>query len=202
MATLTLYDAAGSSNALKARFLLELLGLSYEKVDIPFERPRPDWYVAIHPLATIPALRDGDAVIGESNAILRYLAGREGRTDLYPSDLLARAHVDWVLDTWSMHLRPVAIQVEMPALFGPTPDLEKTAAALPAYISVLERVEQLVRGEGTLCAGGLTIADACAAPTLYRAAKLDLPWERLPKLAAVRDTVLAHPAFIAAGAVR
>lgn len=202
MATLTLYNAAGSSNALKARFLLELLGLAYDKVEIPFERPRPDWYAALHPLATIPLLRDGDAVIGESNTILRYLAGRELRTDLYPSDPLARAHVDWVMDTWSMHLRPVAIQVELPALFGPTPDVEKAAEALPAYVAVLECVERLVRGSGTLCAGGLTIADACAAPTLYRAAKLDLPWERLPKLAAVRDTVLAHPAFIAAGAVR
>ena len=202
MATLTLYDNALSSNALRVRFLLALLDLPYEKVEVPFDRPRPDWLVAIHPLATIPALRDGDAVIGESNTILRYLAAREGRTDLYPADPLARAHVDWVLDTWSMHLRPVAIRVETAALFGPTPDTAKVAETLPDYVAVLEQVERFVRGDGTLCAGGLTIADVSAAPTLYRAVKLDLPWERLARLAAVRDTVLAHPAFIAAGPVR
>lgn len=202
MATLTLYDNTLSSNALRARFLLALLELPYDKVEIPFERPRPGWFAEIHPLATIPALRDGDAVIGESNTILRYLAAREGRADLYPADLLARAHVDWVLDTWSMHVRPAAIRVEMPALFGPTPDATKVAETLPDYVAVLEQVERLVRGDGTMCAGGLTIADVSAAPTLYRAAKLDLPWDRLPRLAAVRDTVLAHPAFIAAGPVR
>lgn len=202
MSTITLYDSPGSSNALKARIALAALGLAYDKVNVPMERPRPDWLTAFHPLGTVPALRDGDLVIAESNTILRYLAAREGRADLYPTDLAARSQVDWIMDTWSMHVRPAAIEVERPALFGPEPDTAAVEAALPHYVSVLERVEQIVRGNGSLCAGGITIADFCAAPTLYRAHKIGLPWERLPKLAAAKDAILAHPAFIAAGAVR
>ena len=38
-------------------------------------------------------------MLAESNAILRYLAAREGRDDLLPADPRERAPVDWLLDT-------------------------------------------------------------------------------------------------------
>lgn len=200
---LTLYNAPGSSNALKVRIILAELGLAYETVDVDMADQRPDWYTEFNPFGRVPALKDGSAVLAESNTILRYLAAREGRTDLYPIEPLGRALVDWILDTWSMHVRPAAIGVERPALFGPEPDVAAVEAGMPAYVSALEKVERLVRGDGTLCAGGITIADFSAAPTLYRANKIaGVPWERLPKLRACADAILAHPAFIAAGAVR
>jgi glutathione S-transferase len=52
--------------------------------------------------------------------------------------------------------------------------------------------------------GTFTIADICAAPTLFRSAKLELPldWAALPRLAAVREAVTTHPSFLAASPVR
>jgi glutathione S-transferase len=38
---LVLYDNAGSTNALKVRFLLEELGLAWTTVDVPIEGDRP-----------------------------------------------------------------------------------------------------------------------------------------------------------------
>ena len=83
--SLVLYTNPASSNAMKVRFLLAELGLEYERKHVPIGRPRPDWYVEIYPFGTIPFMRDGDLELGESNAMLRYLANREGRTDLYPA---------------------------------------------------------------------------------------------------------------------
>ena len=83
---LTLCDHPISSNALKVRFLLAELGLEYERRTIPITRPRPDDYVALNPLAGIPTLIDGDLVLTESNAILRYVANRYGGEELYPAD--------------------------------------------------------------------------------------------------------------------
>ena len=51
----------------------------------------------------VPALKDGSAVLAESNTILRYLAAREGRTDLYPLEPLGRALVDVAADRLAGH---------------------------------------------------------------------------------------------------
>ncbi len=42
----------------------------------------------------MPALEDGDLVIAESMAIVRYLADKAGETSVYPSDFKQRALVD------------------------------------------------------------------------------------------------------------
>ncbi len=93
-----LHDHPRSSNAQKVRFLLGVLDLEYERRTVPFEPPRPGWHLALNPIGGIPVLIDGDVVLAESNAILRYLAAREGRADLLPASARERAPVDWVLD--------------------------------------------------------------------------------------------------------
>lgn len=200
---LTLYGAPPSGNALKVRFLLAELGVQHETVDVPMERPRPDWYLALNPVGGIPTLVDDDLVLPESNAILRYLAAREGRDDLYPADLRVRARVDRLLDTWSTLVRPTVHPLERACgLFG-----ERDEAAIPACTEAAEQtldaVERLVADNGTMT-GSFTIADVCAAPTLFRSANLPLPldFSRWPRLARIRDTVTARPGFVAAGPVR
>lgn len=88
---LILFDNPISSNALKVRFLLSELGLGHERREVPLARPRPQWYLDVNPLGGIAAIQDGDLILSESNAILRYLANREGRIDLYPREPSARA---------------------------------------------------------------------------------------------------------------
>jgi len=66
---LTLYDFPTSGNARKVRLLLAELGLEFEHVPVPRPRPRPDWYLEINPFGGVPAIRDGDLVLAESQAI-------------------------------------------------------------------------------------------------------------------------------------
>ena len=103
---LLLYDNPASGNALKVRFLLRELGLEWATREVPLARPRPDWYLAVNPLGGVPTLDDDGFVLTESNTILRYLAQREGRTDLYPDEPRERARVDEFLDRWSLTFRP------------------------------------------------------------------------------------------------
>jgi glutathione S-transferase len=202
---LELYDHPVSSNALKVRFLLAELGLDYERIHVPIERPRPDWYADVNPLVGIPSLRDGDLVLSESNAILRYLANREGRDDLYPVDPAARARVDMMLDRFSLTLRPALFQVEAAALgftpqggFGAAPgDPEVARGKIEAAAPTLRTFDGLMSGSGHWL-GDFTIVDCAAAPALSRTLRTGHDLSAFPNLERVGDLAIARPAFQAA----
>ena len=197
-----LHDHPHSSNAQKVRFLLGVLGLEYERRTVPFGVERPDWHLAVNPLGGIPALIDGDLALSESNAILRYLAGREGRTDLLPVDPRERAPVDWALDAVATSLRPACREIDAPAYgwrlrrgIGAEPP---HPAALPAAIArvapTLAALAAMIGEGGYACHGRLTVADCGAMPSLWRlrhAGALD----GHPELMTWAETVGGHPAW-------
>lgn len=202
--TLVLYDFPQSGNARKVRLLLAELGLEPEHRYVPFTRPRPDWYVALNPFAGVPALQDGDVFLAESHAILRYLALREGRDDLYPAEPARRARVEWALDAFATHTQArigplnrmlvAETRDETGASHPERADPERVAAALPDAREGLAAFEAFCADDGTVCGGGFTIADCAASPVLLRTRifPLDLDAE-FPKLARVRDAVAARP---------
>jgi glutathione S-transferase len=202
---LLLYDNPVSSNALKARFLLAELGLDYERRTVPFDLPRPDWYLAVNPVGGIPALEDDGLVLAESHAILRYLASRERRDDLYPADLRARATVDEFLDRWALTFRPAFFRFEMPTLGfvpgrgmgGGPPDPAALPAIAEAIAPTLHLLDGLVGRSGPAL-GRFTIADVAAAPVLYRTAHTGLDLSPYPNVARWRDALVERPAFAAA----
>jgi glutathione S-transferase len=202
-----LHDHPRSSNAQKVRFLLSVLGLEYERRTVPFADERPDWHLAINPVGGIPALIDGDVVLAESNAILRYLAAREGRDDLLPAEPRERAPVDWLLDTVGSTLRPACREVDGPA-FGWQPHLGIGSAPLrpgdvPAAIaSIAPRLttySELVGDGGYACLGRLTLADCSAMPSLWRLLHAGA-LEAHAKLRTWAETVAAHPAWASVAA--
>ena len=197
-----LHDHPRSSNAQKVRFLLSVLGLEYERRTVPFADERADWHIAVNPVGGIPALIDGDVVLAESNAILRYLAAREGRDDLLPADPRERAPVDWLLDTVGTTLRPACRQVDGPA-YGWRPRLGigsaplrpgDVPAATASIASRLAAFSRLLGDGGYACHGRLTLADFSAMPSLWRL----LHAGGLDGHAGLRtwaETVAAHPAW-------
>ena len=209
-AGLLLYDHPVSSNALKARFLLAELGLEYETTQVPFGQPRPEWYTALNPFGRIPTLVDGDLVLAESNAILRYLAHRERRYDLYPLEPAERAPVEWALDAWSTQVRPPLFSVERAALFHRDMETgggsweEADPGAIEAVRgpaeAALDVFERFVADNGTVL-GRLTIADFAVGPVLWRTSRLPLDFSRWPKAARLREAIAARRSFQAAGPV-
>jgi glutathione S-transferase len=203
-----LYDNPVSSNALKVRFLLGELGLPYDTREVPLARPRPDWYLAQNPIGGVPTLDDDGLVLAESHAILRYLAQRERRDDLYPPVPAERARVDEFLDRFALSLRGAFFQVERLALgfvdgvgfnAGP-PDPDGARAKAAEIAGTVELFEGLVADNGTVL-GTFTIADCAVAPVLFRTRNTGMDLTPYPRLLLVRETVTARDGFAAAGAV-
>ena len=86
---------ATSGNVQKVLFYLEETGTPYSREDYgrQFNNTGGD-YLKLNPNGKVPTVVDGDTVIWESHTILRYLASKAGKTDLYPTDLAARSQVE------------------------------------------------------------------------------------------------------------
>lgn len=80
---LTLYHAP-RTRSIRVRWLLEEMELPYELHTLQFAtRPAGDEsYALIHPLRKVPALKDGDQIVLDSIAIMQYLLGRYGPSEL------------------------------------------------------------------------------------------------------------------------
>jgi glutathione S-transferase len=158
------------------RFLLGVLGVECERRTVPFEAPRPDWHDAVNPLGGIPALVDGELVLTESNAILRYLAARDGRGDVLPGQPRERASVDWLLDAAATTLRPACREIDAPAygwrsrrgIGAEQPRPGDVPAAIAGIEQRLTAFSRLLGDGGYACLGRLTLADCAAMPSLWR----------------------------------
>src|SRR5688500_19845675 len=68
-------------NPMKVALCLEEMGLAYEPIPVDTrkgEQHKPG-YVAINPNAKVPSIVDGEVAMFDSNAIVRYLAGKTGK---------------------------------------------------------------------------------------------------------------------------
>ncbi len=196
--TLVLYDNRGSSNALKVRFLLGELGLEVDLVDVPLDDDRPQWYRDLHPFGTVPCLVDGDLRLVESNTILRYLADREGRDDLYPRGLRERARVDELLDALSLAVRPALWELELRTYYATTSyPPHAVAAAREALSRAMVGWESLIEPGGALT-GSFSIADIAAAARMWLLPQLPIDLAPFPKTRQMLAAATARPAYRAA----
>lgn len=87
-----MYVVIGSrgSRAFRVLWMLEELGLPYEHIPA---RPQSDEARAHNPSGKVPCLRDGDAVLTDSVAIMTWLADGHGRLT-HPAGTLERARQD------------------------------------------------------------------------------------------------------------
>ena len=201
--SLTLHTHRFSSNGQKAQLMLDTVGLDYAVREVPFEAERADWHVAVNPMGGIPALVDGDFHLAESNTILRYLADREGREDLYPRDPKERATIDWILDLWALVVRPALFSYESAqygivigvGMFGkdaaPEAEVqEKFDRAVPK----LNQAMQILDLVGPwACLGHRTIADIAATPVLHRIVHAPVDLSQVPRMQTWAEACLATP---------
>jgi GST-like protein len=125
-----------SPNPAKIALFLEEAGLDYEVVTVDTlkgEAQTPE-FLAINPNGKVPALRDGDAVLFDSSAILLYLGEKTGRFmgDATPE---GRARLLSWLMLFATGVAPFSGQAVHFSLFAPEPK----AYALNRYSYEAER---------------------------------------------------------------
>ncbi|MEQ9813796.1 MAG: glutathione S-transferase family protein [Azospirillaceae bacterium] len=185
-----------SGNVQKVLFLLEELGIDYQREDYgrQFDNTQTADYLALNPNAKVPTLIDGDLVIWESNTILRYLASKSG-SELYPSDLGERSQVerwmDWLLAT--LNTAYVAVfkdsknaPADRAAIFG---DMAKEVAG------ALKILDGALDGRDWIAGEAVSLADIALAPIVHRCVNFPIDLPSIPNVDRWIGAIRERPAF-------
>jgi len=103
-----IWGRLNSLNVQKVVWAAEELGLGYERRDAggPYGVVETPDYLAMNPMGQVPVIEDEGFVLWESNAILRYLAGKHDPGGLWPADARTRADADRWMDWQSTEFYP------------------------------------------------------------------------------------------------
>lgn len=128
-------------------------------------------YAALNPNKLVPTLEDGDFVLTENSAILKYLADKID-SPAYPKDLKQRARVNERMDWTSTQLCiDLVYALVYPQIFdahkrrsdeAQAATLERGKARAQAWLEVLDK-SVLGSGNAYLCGNDISIADYHAA---------------------------------------
>jgi len=127
---LKLYYAPGACS-LAAHIVLEEVGARYElsRVDLAANQQNSPEYLRINPKARVPALIDGDWVLTEAPAILRYIAARHPAAGLWPWDPREEARCAEWLNWISSTIHVAFVHVRRAARYAADPHAVEDVAA-------------------------------------------------------------------------
>lgn len=196
---LTVLGRNTSSNVQKVMWLLAELGHPCRRVDMGGQfggNKEPD-YLVKNPNGVVPTLIDGDAVIWESNTILRYLANRFGATRVYPVEHFRRARVERWMD-WQLSTLGPANTLLFQAIVR-TPAEQRKPELINDYRNrnaMLFAVLDTALGEVEYLGGDvLTLADIALGPLTYRWFELPVERPAYKNLRRWYDSLCQRPAF-------
>lgn len=197
---ITVFGRATSSNVQVAMWTIGELGLEHERLDYGHVYGGVDTpeYLAMNPNGRVPTMRDGDLVMWESAAILRYLAARYGDGVFWPADPAHRA----ALDMWAEWIKTTFAPAFALGVFWPlirTPKAQRDDAAMVAAIEQVKPLAAMMDrriGEGPWLAGAdFTFADVMFGHLLYRYYTMPMDRAATPALDAYYARLQERPAF-------
>lgn len=197
----------GRSNSINVRKVLWLcaeLEVDYEHVEwgqpgLSLHAPE---YLALNPNAKVPVIIDDGFVLWESNVICRYLAARQRRDDLLPTELKQRARVEQWMDWQTTELNN-AWRYAFMALVRKSPDYQDenaVRASVHSWNQHLAIVDQALATSGAYITGdGFTLADVVLGLAVHRWVMTPIEHRELPAVAAYYARLSERPGFMRHG---
>jgi maleylpyruvate isomerase len=200
-----LYSYFRSSAAYRVRIALNLKGLAYATEPVHLlkdggQQLLPD-YTRLNPLALIPTLVDGPAVLTQSLAIIEYLEETHPIPPLLPPTPIARARVRALALSIACDIHPLN---NLRVLRYLKRELNLPDDARDAWylhwvrtgLLALERMLAESSETGAYCHGGTpTLADICLVPQVFNARRVDCDLSAMPNIVRIDAACRALPAF-------
>ncbi len=200
-----IYGRANSINVRKVLWMCDEVGEAFEREDWGrgYRPTDDDEFRKVSDFGVIPVVDDDGFILRESNTIVRYLATKHGRDDLYPTDLRNRARIeqwmDWAATDAYIGIRPVflGLQVKMAQFKDDAKAIEGGIREWTQQMSRLDR--HLANGTSYVTGNAFTVADIPVGLIANRWFGIEFPKPQLTALEAYYDRLSERPAFMRHG---
>lgn len=198
---LKIYGRANSINVRKVLWMCEEVGEPFAREDWGrgYRATSEEAFRRVSDFGVVPVVDDGGFILRESNTIVRYLATKHARTDLYPAGMQDRARVeqwmDWAATDAYVGIRPVflGLQVKMAPFKD---DAKAIAAGIAEWTGQMQRLERHLAAQGPYVTGAsFTIADIPVGLIVNRWFAIAFEKPVLPGLAAYYDRLADRPGY-------
>lgn len=201
-----LYSYFRSSASFRVRIALGLKGLAYEYLPVHLVRREQldPSFGEISPTRLVPVLKDGEAVLTQSMAIIEYLDETHPQPPLLPADPLGRARVRAIAQDIACEIHPLDNLRVLSYLVREmkVSEDDKNRWYRHWVETGLEAVERELAGRamtGRFCHGDTpTLADCVLVPQIFNAQRFDCRLDHVPTVMRVFDECMRLPAFSAA----
>lgn len=196
---LKIWGRNNSINVQKVMWLVDELELPHQRVDagMQYGGVNEEWYRAMNPNGRVPTIEDEGFVLWESNAIVRYLAGKHASGGFSPSDAKARADADRWMDWTTSTVHPVMTPLFW-ALIRTAPE-KRDPAAIEANRKEMEKLagvlDAQLKNRAFITGDTLTMGDIPVGCFIYRWYALPVEHGDHPHLRAWYERLAARPAF-------
>ena len=196
-----LYNYFRSSASYRVRIALALKGLDYDykPVSLIKNEHLQESYAAVSASRLVPLLKDGDAFVTQSLAIIEYLEETHPEPPLLPADALGRARVRSLALDIACEIHPVNNLRVLRYLVGPlkVSEEDKNRWYNHWVETGLEVVESRLAASPTrYCHGDLpTLADCVLVPQVFNARRFDARLDHVPNVMRVFDACMQLDAF-------
>ncbi|KZB60052.1 glutathione S-transferase family protein [Thalassospira sp. MCCC 1A02491] len=190
-----LYYHPISGHAHRAVLMLGLLGLDHELVEVDLAsgaHKKPD-FLALNPFGQVPVLQDGETVISDSNAILVYLAKKQGVTNWLPEDPKGAACIQRWLSVAAGQIAFGPGAARLVTLFGAPFDPDEVIARAHAILGLMEAH---LNTQNWLAADHPTIADVALYSYVARAPEGNVDLESYGKVRDWLSRIEELPGFV------
>jgi maleylacetoacetate isomerase/maleylpyruvate isomerase len=197
-----LYNYSRSSASYRVRIALALKGLAYDykSVRLTKDEQFKESYVAVSASRLVPLLKDGDAVVTQSLAIIEYLDETYPTPPLLPPDALGRARVRSLAYDIACEIHPLN---NLRVLRYLVRDLKLSEDDKNRWYrhwveTGLETLERQLADPrtGRFCHGNApTLADVTLVPQIFNARRFDCRLEHVPTVMRVFEACMQLDAF-------
>ncbi|MHB1949205.1 MAG: glutathione S-transferase family protein [Gammaproteobacteria bacterium] len=192
---LHIYGSPLSSPTNKVRYVANYLEIPYEFHVINLgsgQQSQPE-FLKINPLGKVPAIDDDGFTLGESNAIIRYLADKQSSL-LYPRDLQKRAIIDQWMDYAAQHVAIALGRIMYNTYFYKFAKVEIDERSLQdgrRFISLyLPKIENQLKQSAYLADNTVTLADIGMLATLDTCEACQVELSEFPHIVTWRNKLM------------